>query len=109
MNFDMTGIITIMAFAVAGAAVAYSLHRQRDAPDLQSDRIWKLERQVSDLEKQLSQLQAAYDTTVSNFGAIAFELRKRNDQLDILLPKLEWYQEVLREKGIVDRYTSGDD
>ena len=65
MNFDMTGIITIMAFAVAGAAVAYSLHRQRDAPDLQSDRIWKLERQGSDLEKKFSHLHPPFPSTTT--------------------------------------------
>ena len=59
---------------------------------------------MADLEKRLSQLQAAYDQTVINFGGIAFELRKRNEQLDILLTKLEWYQEILRQHGIVDRY-----
>ena len=107
MNLDLTGIITLMAFAVSGAAVAYSIHRQREAPDLQSDRIWELERQVADLEGRLSRLQAAYDSTVTNFGALAYELRRRNEQIDVMLPKLEWYQEMLRQKGIVDRYDPG--
>jgi len=96
-----------MSLAIAGLSIVYSVRRQRDIGNPQVDRIRELERKISDLEKRLSHLQAAYDQTVSNFGSIAFELRKRNDQLDILLPKLEWYQEILRQHGIVDRYSPG--